>query len=317
ELLWLLGAPGLKTYQALDPLPPKAAPSRVFTDGGYAVMRSDWGRDAHQMIFDAGPVSAPKSGHGHADLLGIQCSVFGEPYIVDPGTYVYTGKPEWREFFRGTSAHSTVTIDGRSQATAAGSFNWKTQPAARLTRWLSTKAFDYAAAEHDAYRDLADPVTHRRRVAFVKPRYWAIVDDLDGAAEHRIALRFQFAALRVALEPNHWARARGERGHALLVRPFAAAPLTMDVIEGLRAPIQGWVSPAYGQRQPAPVLICSAAARLPLRIVTLLYPVEDPSAACPEVSQLLGPAGPAGLIFRERGERLIFRDRDIALVERE
>ena len=79
-------------------------------------MRSGWTRDAHQLIFDVGPLSSPKSGHGHADLLAIQCTVFGEAYIVDPGTYCYTAEPAWRDFFRGTAAHSTVTVDGEGQA---------------------------------------------------------------------------------------------------------------------------------------------------------------------------------------------------------
>ena len=29
-------------------------------------------------------------GHGHADLLSVQCSVFGERVLVDAGTYGYT-----------------------------------------------------------------------------------------------------------------------------------------------------------------------------------------------------------------------------------
>jgi hypothetical protein len=315
ESLWLLGTAGLKSYQRLEPAPPETARSRVFADGGYVVMRSSWRRDAHHLIFDVGPVNAPTSGHGHADLLSIQCSAFGEPYIVDPGTYCYTPEPEWRNFFRGAWAHSTVTVDGLSQAVPAGPFNWQTHPRARLGRWLSTEAYDFADAAHDAYGDLHDPIVHRRRLIFVKPRYWVIVDDIEGGATHRVELRFQFAPMKVAIEPDHWVRARGQRGQALLVRPFATVPFRLDLVEGNVATLEGWISPNYGERLPAPVLIWSAAVRLPLRVMTLLFPIEHPSAPCPDVLQLLSPIGPSGLIFRRDHERIIVRDDNIVVLK--
>src|SRR6185295_18230461 len=111
---------------------------------------------------------------------------FGEPYLVDPGTYCYTANARWRNYFRSTAAHSTVTVDGLSQAIPAGPFAWQKRPRARLRRWISTDSFDLADADHDAYHRLPDPVTHRRRVFFAKPRYWVVVDELDGKVEHRI-----------------------------------------------------------------------------------------------------------------------------------
>jgi hypothetical protein len=314
ELLWLLGTEGLKTFESLRAAPPKFASSRVFPHGGYVIMQSGWNPDAHQLVFDAGPLSSAKSGHGHADLLSVQYSAFGEPYLVDPGTYCYTIDRDWRDFFRSTAAHNTVTVDGTNQATPAGHFIWKDHPRARLRRALSTETYDLADAEHDAYRDLADPVIHRRRVIFVKPRYCLIVDDLQGTAVHRIEARFQFAPLKVTIEPNHWVRAYGATGHALLIRSFASVPFTIDLVEGSRAPIQGWVSPDYGRRLAAPALVWSAESRLPLRLVTLLLPVEDASAPCPDVLQLLSaPIGPAGLIFCRDKQKIIFRENTVVL----
>jgi hypothetical protein len=294
ETLWMLGPEGLDAFDALCPAPPSAHASRLFPQGGYAVMRDTWQADGHVLVLDAGPLSSPLSGHGHADLLSIQCSVFGQPYLVDPGTYAYTADPEWREFFRGTAAHSTVLVDGETQAAPAGAFRWTAYPRARLRQWISTDSVDFADAEHDAYHHLSDPVTHRRRVLFVKPRYWVLVDDLDGAAEHRLELRFQFGPAEVKLGEELSARARVGPGSALVVRPFATVPLTAEVRRGERRPIAGWVSPDYGQRRPAPVLIYSAAARLPVRIVTVLLPMRAPwrpaVAALWRESRLVGVA---------------------------
>jgi uncharacterized heparinase superfamily protein len=307
ELLWLLGSDGLAAFDALRPAPPAPGPSLLFPEGGYAVMRSGWETDAHHLIFDVGPLGCPVSaGHGHADLLGIQCSTFGDPLLVDTGTFCYTSDPSWRDFFRGTSAHSTVTVDGASQAAPAGSFAWKNRPKVRLRRWQSTETFDFADAEHDGYRRLRDPVVHRRRVLFVKPRYWVVVDDLDGSDRHRVELRFQFAPLRVTLDADLWARAHRPGGSGLLLRPFTTVPLEGGLHEGNLDPIQGWLSLHYGRRQPAPVLVYSAVARLPLRVVTLLLPVREPSPA-PVVSALEGGGpGPDGLLFEASRETVRF-----------
>src|SRR5439155_653835 len=100
-----------------------------------------------------------------------------ERYVVDPGTYCYTPEMPWRNYFRGTAAHSTVLVDGVDQAQPAGPFKWKTRLSTRLQSWESTAAFDYVDASHDGYTRLPDPVVHRRRVLFVKPRYWVLVDE--------------------------------------------------------------------------------------------------------------------------------------------
>src|SRR5262249_46788441 len=117
ETLWLLGRDAARTFEIPRPAPPVAPPSRLFADGGLVVMRSGWGADTHHLIFDVGPLGCRVSaGHGHADLLSIQCSVFGQSCLVDSGTYGYTAEPTWRDYFRGTAAHSTINVDGVCQA---------------------------------------------------------------------------------------------------------------------------------------------------------------------------------------------------------
>jgi hypothetical protein len=313
ETVWLLGEKGMKSYDELHPAPPATSPSRVFAHGGYVVMRGGWKGDAHQMIFDAGPLGCPvNGGHGHADLLSIQCAVLGQPLLVDPGTYCYTASPEWRNFFRNTSAHSTVIIDDEEQAATAGPFHWKERPRARLRRSLVTGELDFAEGVSDAYARLKNPVIHRRRILFVKPRYWVIMDDLEGAGVRRAQLRFQFAPTKVALESGLWGRARGDRGQELLIRPFARAPLEASVHEGDVAPFRGWYSANYGQCRPAPILIYSAMTRLPLRVLTVLLPRENAGKPLPRIFTILnGGPDPVGLYFPDQNEKVVIHDKEI------
>jgi hypothetical protein len=202
-----------------------------------------------------------------------------------------------------------VRVDGIDQALPRGPFAWHARPSARLRRFSTTDALDVADAEHDAYARLADPVTHRRRVLWIKPRYWVIVDDLTGAASHEIELRFQLAPIDVTMDRTPWARTRGAAGSGLFIRPFATTSLTTEVITGSTTPMAGWVSRDYGQREPAPVLIYRATTTLPIRIATLLLPAAAEIGSPPTVTPVENVTGQLiGLTFNENQETVRFDD---------
>jgi uncharacterized heparinase superfamily protein len=286
EISWFLGKDGTDAFASLPKRAPAGAASTVLPRGGYAVMRSGWNADAHQLIFDVGPLGCPVSGaHGHADLLSVQCVAFGEPFIVDPGTYCYTPDPMWRDHFRSTTAHSTVVVDGQAQADPSGPFSWRLRPAAQLSAWESNASYDYVDALHDAYNRMAHPVRHRRRVLFLKSDGWVVIDDLATDGEHMFEVRFQFSPRVVTLTANGWARAQGSGGRGLWVYSASSTPLASEVREGQHDPIDGWVSTAYGVRHPAPALVSRGVLRHNLRVVTVLLPA-DPLLAAPPALEI-------------------------------
>jgi hypothetical protein len=191
EVLWLLGASGWRRLLTLqNPAPHKPQASRcssmVATPARSGAHNSD-----HQLILPTSALWAVRS---------------AAPRTRRPP------EPAWRSASRISSIPapsatrlkcsggitfaerlgSTVVVMGRPGAT-----EWAVQledpPATRLRSWESTEAFDYVDASHDGYTHLPDPVIHRRRVLFVKPRIgW--LRRSHRAALHDIALRFQFAA---------------------------------------------------------------------------------------------------------------------------
>jgi hypothetical protein len=317
ELFWLLGSDGRKTFDTLSPMPPGNAPTRVFADGGYVVMRSDWEPTAHRLILDVGPLGCNISGgHGHADLLSIQCAAFGQPCLIDPGTYGYTSDEYWREHFRSSMAHNTVTVDGMSQAESAGPFKWHRRPGARLRRWLSTAEFDLADADHDAYHRLPDPVTHRRRVLFSKPRYWMIIDEMVAKLEHRVDLCFQFAAsTRLTLESDDWVTVRQKDGSGCYLLVLGATPLQRQQFNGETGLAQGWASSDYGRREPAPALRYSSENKLPMSFITFLVPYHGGNDIPPPIVASSMQNQRLDLVFADVMETIHICDRDI-IVER-
>ncbi|RJQ55308.1 MAG: hypothetical protein C4526_03935 [Nitrospiraceae bacterium] len=183
EVLWLLGEDGVKKYQRIDEIIPKTK-SKAYPDGGYYIMRSGWEKDGNYLIFDSGPLGHGSGGHGHADALSFQLCSDGINYFVDPGTYSYNLDYEWRDYFRSTPAHNTITVDGLNQSEIKDRMSWRTFANAKCNRWLSTEWFDLVDGEHDGYRRLKDPVVHRRIIFFDKNRYWVIIDLLACRGEH-------------------------------------------------------------------------------------------------------------------------------------
>ena len=60
----------------------------------------------------------------------------------------------------------------------------------------------------------------------------------------------------------------------------AAAPLETRVESS-------WIAPRYGCRERAPLVVFRTEARLPLRVASLLIPVESPRAAAPGIQPWL------------------------------
>jgi uncharacterized heparinase superfamily protein len=325
EVLWFTGAEGARSYESLRPSIPTGAASQLFPTGGYAVMRSGWERDAHQMIVDVGPLGCPiSSGHGHADLLSVQLTAFGESCVVDAGTYCYTAEPEWRNFFRGTTAHSTLMIDGRNQVQPEGPFSWHGRPHVTLHEWRSNAQSDFVDAQHDAYA----PLTHRRRVLFVKPSYWVVIDDVttNGMGSdpltrnvrgsdpvwHQFDVQFQLAPIDVTVDRDAWVRGELRGGNSVWMAAFCSAPVRPIVKIGERGPIRGWISSDYGQRTPAPMLIYSCEAPLPWRCMTLVMPWRSSKSQHPAVAPLYDDQQlPIGLEIEDRLESIFVDESDV------
>jgi hypothetical protein len=191
ELLWILGARGIRDYQALSAAEP--ARSQAFPDAGIFVLRD---RDLY-LLFNASDSGVNGRGsHGHNDALSIEVSACGTAFIVDPGSYVYTADLHERNLFRSTAYHSTVEIDGVEQNTIdeQAPFVIGNEARPRVVGWESGPGKDVVIAEHGGYERLPQPVTHRRTVTFSKSdRLWLVADDISGQGEHKLAFRFHLA----------------------------------------------------------------------------------------------------------------------------
>ena len=268
ETLWLLGPEAADRFHGLTPDPP-AEMSKAFAQCGFVVMRSDWGSDSNMLVFDAGPQGMEGCGHGHADALSVACSAQGTNWLVDPGTFAYTSSPEWRDYFRSTRAHNTLVVDNQGQAQPGKTFKWLNLCPARLEGWTTLPSLDYADGTHEGYRRLAEPVVHRRRVVFVKPDRWFLLDELSGAGTHSLEFLFHFPPdVQLHFEEHRCWAEKGDSRFLIMTDPR----VSLDATCGAEGRPQGWYSRDYGHRESAPVLVGKTQCSVPARFPWILWP---------------------------------------------
>ena len=267
ETLWLLGVAGLESLDQIIAKEP-AKQSVAFESGGYYVMRDSWTAKANYLLFDCGPHGQANCGHAHADALAFELAANGRTLLVDPGTYTYTGAKDLRDWFRGSSAHNTLTVDQQSSSISAGPFSWKSIARCEPRAWISSDRFDYVAGAHDGYASLPEPAEHDRSILFLRNNYWIVRDHIKSASEQLVDLWFHFEPdsnpiiEAAADQPAFIAEGSGENG--LDIYAFAE--------NGRWRSENGWVSHCYAQKNPARVYVFSALLSGTRDSVSLLMP---------------------------------------------
>jgi hypothetical protein len=245
-----------------------------FGDAGITILRSApadgpeiWCR------CDSGPHGFLSiAAHAHADALSVEVRHDGVDILADPGTYCYSSDPVFRRYFRSTIGHNTLEVGGRDQSASGGPTMWVRHAESRLTSLESSADGGERrwVAEHDGYRTLDPPVTHRRAVKFRgKQRLIEITDELDGAGQAQVRLAFHLGpAVEASLDGSdltlRWRDRNGDEATATMTLPSS---LSWSLTRGAEEPVLGWYSPAFGQKVPATDVIGvgTAAADSPLR----------------------------------------------------
>jgi hypothetical protein len=205
-------------------------------------------------MLDCGPLGyLGIAAHGHADALAITLSVAGEECLVDPGTYSYWQDRKWRDYFRGTSAHNTVRIDGLDQSVSGGRFMWLKKAVASIERMpRSPGDFDFRGS-HDGYLRLADPVRHLRGVRFDAATATLVVrDELSARQPHRLEQFWHFAPGLELLPSGAGLRVRGKAFEMQL--QVSGDHLSLELVRGCDNPPLGWYSRSYEAKRPCDVL---------------------------------------------------------------
>ena len=252
KTIWLLGQDAFEKYFNL----PDAALSKesFFLEyGGYVLFKDD-NTDA---VMDVGPLGYMSiAAHGHADALSLCLNYKGEEFLIDLGTYAYHTKPEWRNYFRGTSAHNTVEVDGLNQSKICGNFMWSQKADVKTENVALGSDYSYVKASHNGYLKQKNGVNHIREVIFVKGEFFLVKDTLLNRRKlsHDYSLSWHFAE-DCALDRLSDSRIRAVKGENILdLRQFVSEGSSLKIIRGSINPIEGWISKKYDVKYPVSTL---------------------------------------------------------------
>ncbi len=242
------------------------APSAVgFPAGGYYELDARGPDGDATLWFRCGPLGlAPLAGHAHCDALAVDVRSGGRELIADSGTFTYRPERGWRAYFRGTSAHSTVRVDGVEQSAYAGPFLVVRRADARCLRWAPGEGVAGAL-------DLANGCRHTRQVSLADGgRAFEIADEIEGRGAHLAELFFHAppdAAVRV--EEDGRVRITRE-GRALALRlPPGCVP---QLYFGDGALPLGWHSRTYGERTPCFTIVARVRFEGRVALTTVMEP---------------------------------------------
>jgi len=184
EALWLFGPEAYECWNKLPGRSVESLESRAFPQGGIYVMR----HKKDYMVISCGPNGqGGLGGHAHNDKLSFELCVDGEDVIVDPGTYVYTTGPKWRNKFRSTLYHNTVTIF-RTEQNQLGDLNLTlfrlgSMNTTSVGTWLTGATKDIFEGRLSGFVTNTNgkrvPIVHERSVTYYKCQsLWLIKDAL-------------------------------------------------------------------------------------------------------------------------------------------
>ena len=290
KMLWLLGADSPPPAVA----PPARSPCFASADGGYYVLR---GPNCRIMT----RCHTYRSRPSQADMLHVDLWYKGANVLRDAGSYTYHGRPPWKDYFRGTAAHNTVQVDGADQMVPGPRFLWFRWTRSRLLRFETSPdgRAGLFQGEHYAYTRLPGRVIHRRTICRIDDTC-IIIDDILGAGEHDLAVRWRLCEAEWRRDGNTWVA--DAAGGATALTLAVPDQMTCLLVTGLEQPApEGWESEYYGRKRPAPTIVARGTLRLPACVLAVFCPggrraaVEAFDAADPRATLALGGAGDAEL----------------------
>lgn len=264
---WLLGETSkkLEVDQKRITIPVKKA----FPDGGYYIIGSKFNEpDEIRCTVDCGPLGYLSiAAHGHADALSFTLSVGGREILVDPGTYAYHTKKEWRDYFRGTSAHNTVRVDGLDQSESGGNFMWLRKAKTICEEWVDETGVQRIRARHNGYERLIDPVSHEREIRFEAGSQRIIVEDLIECADtHSIERAWHFSEdCEVVIDGTQLRVRNQEKDIQISLAQDCMGQI--DMYQGSEHPIYGWISRHFDHKLPTITVVERMDISGPTRLV--------------------------------------------------
>ncbi len=245
---------------------PDMIPSHVFPWAGQLIMKDSLENEGNWAFFDIGPSGISPS-HLHRDKLHLSIHAYGKDLIIDTG-FFHHPRDKWRNtYFNSTRGHNTILINGKGQKKE----KYKTRNPIPDNSSLITEKFDFATGEYygkyakdklgtrtRTYDSIKGQVGHKRAVFFRRTQYWVVIDKISTKRARNIQVLWHFhPACEVIIKKSVLHIKRDNV--SLYLKPLTSSQeidWEISKVIGQENPnVQGWFSPIYGEKVPAPTVI--------------------------------------------------------------
>ena len=251
------------------------AASLCFPESGYFILGNTWGKDTQSyaqrqhIFYDCGKLG--EGSHSHYDLFNFCYYLNGQPAIIDPGRYTYSGEPDadgilWRHYFKCTAAHNIVCIDHKDQTEYLNRTKHGPDVILESRDYLLGQKVDWVSGRAISHN--YSPI-HERLFVYMGHNYLFIFDRLlsDDADNHHYELNFHLPAnSKAELITN-------ADCHQLTSDSCEIRTLTNPEILATVKP--GWVSQYYGIKHPAPIFSLSQTGIGNKTFATIVTSIES------------------------------------------
>jgi asparagine synthase (glutamine-hydrolysing) len=178
----------------------------------------------------------------HADQLHVDLWLHGKNIACDAGTYLYSGEGIWRNGLAHTSAHNTVTVDGKDQMKLVSRFVW--------TDWAQGNVLQQNDklwhGEHNGYK----PVNHKRAVMALDGDRWLIIDHLEANEPHHYSLHWLLSDAPFTENKNS-IHLKYESSVIKIQTGLLNGEGKFSIVRADPNSARGWRSKYYGHKEPA------------------------------------------------------------------
>ena len=188
ESVWDLGIESAGLYEDMEAMEPDFT-SVALPDSGNYYLRSGWEENANLLHFHCGTLGA---GHGHSDKLHVDLVAFGEDILTDAGRYNYVAGPGRFEF-KDPTAHNTITVDGEFFTVCKDSWECSKLCQPVKQQFFTAEDYEFVQGGHLGYMDMGQGVFVNRKILYIKPDIYVIMDEMYSGGAHTYEQYWHFS----------------------------------------------------------------------------------------------------------------------------
>jgi len=215
---------------------------------GYYLIKPNHSKPMVELVIRAGAFGPDyQLAHAHCDQLSYELLIQGQRVIVDSGIHGYAKSP-YREFQRSTRAHNTVYVTGEEQLEYWGTFRVARRGKSEVLYWEEYNGEPLFVGRFKYYTG----TSHTRLLYMLRGQGMLCWDWIHTKNNRTVESLIHLHPNLIPEFTNSFLLINHDKIN-LCIHPIGQE--TIEILSGIRDPMQGWYSEQFGNAVPNSVLV--------------------------------------------------------------